>query len=338
MKSGKFLNVEAKAGEKAFGHVPVGELPDGNMLQIPVHVARGEKDGPVMLITNALHGDALSAAWTIREFYTGLDTGKLAGTVAVIPVCNPLAAAANRRHTPQDGWNMNRVFPARFDNVLNPGWVTQQMATVINDAVDQSDLVLDFHSGSDTIIHYIYARTNEPDKHDHGLEIAQMFGFKCIFAGKSPFSGTVTDYADSQGKDALLVEHGGIDIPDRCKQEAIRGINNILKYKGMLPGKPELPAEQIVIRDKQRPLLRARNGGWFVPMVDVSYLNNPIPKGTVLGKIVNPYNFKEVEPICAPCEETIPLMMKTLPSVMYPGDYTYIVGEGKTALKLNNRS
>ncbi len=336
MSSVKFLSVEARPGEKAFGRVPVGELPDGNMLEIPIHVAHGEKPGQVMLITNALHGDALSAAWTIREFYTNLNTAELAGTVVVIPVCNPLAAAANRRHTPQDGWNMNRVFPARFDNLHNPGWVTQQMAVVVTNAVDQADMVLDFHSGSDSIIHYIYARTTDPDQHDHALEIAQMYGFKCIYAGAPAFSGTITDYAASQGKEALLIEHGGIDIPQRYKQEAIRGVNNILKYKGMIPGKPDLPKEQIVIRDKQRPLLRARNGGWFVPGVDVSQLNNPVPKGTVLGKIVNPYTFEEVEVLRAPCEETIPLMMKTLPSVMYPGDYTYIVGEGKTALKLTN--
>ena len=332
----KFLSVEAKPGEKRFGQVPVGLLPDGNMLQIPVHLAAGTEDGPTVLITNALHGDALSVAATLMQFYTGLNTDGLKGSVAVIPVCNPLAAAANRRHTPQDGWNMNRVFPARFDNPYNPGWVTQQMAVVITEAVDQCDLVMDFHSGSDTVIHYIYARTTDPDAHDGELELASMYGFKCIYAGTPAFSGTVTDYAASQGKGALLVEHGGIEIPQEKKAEAIRGIYNIMKYKGMLPGKPELPTEQLVIRDKQRPLLRARNGGFFVPDLGIENLNQPVPKGTALGKIINPYTFEVVESLCAPCEETIPLMMKTLPSVMYPGDYTYIVGEGATALRLKN--
>ncbi|MCC6146374.1 MAG: succinylglutamate desuccinylase/aspartoacylase family protein [Anaerolineaceae bacterium] len=332
----KFLNVEAKPGEKAFNRVPVGELPDGNMLEIPVHLANGTKPGPIMLITNALHGDALSASETIRQFYLNLNTEGLSGAVAVIPVCNPLAAAADRRHTPQDGWNMNRVFPARLNDPHNPGWVTQQMAAVATEAVDQADMLLDFHSGSDSIIHYIYARTTDPEKHDHSLEVAQMYGFKCIYAGTPVFSGTITDYAASQGKDALLIEHGGIGIPQYCVQEATRGIYNILKYKGMLSGKPELPKEQIVIRDKQRPLLRPRNGGWFVPAIGADKLNNPVPKGAELGRIVNLYNFKDVEVLYAPCEETIPLMMKILPSKMYPGDYTYIVGDGKTALRLTN--
>lgn len=332
----KVLNAEAKPGEKVYTRVPVGELPDGNMLELPVHLANGTKPGPMMLITNALHGDALCTSETIRQFYTNLNTEGMAGSVAVIPVCNPLAAAANRRHTPQDGWNMNRVFPARFSDPYNPGWVTQQMAVFVTQAVDQCDLLLDFHSGSDSIIHYIYARTTDPEKHDHALEVAQMYGFKCLYAGTPAFSSTITDYAASQGKDALLVEHGGINMPAHCAPEAIRGINNIMKYKGMIAGKPELPKEQIVIRDKQRPLLRARNGGWFVPSILGDKLNSPVPKGTVLGKIVNLYNFKEVETLYAPCEETIPLMMKILPSVMYPGDYTYIVGEGKTALRLTN--
>ncbi|NMB90848.1 MAG: hypothetical protein GYA17_21005, partial [Chloroflexi bacterium] len=179
----KVLNVEAQPGEKAYGRAPVGELPDGNRLEIPIHVINGKLPGPTVLITNALHGDALSAANTLRSFYAGLDTDSLAGAVAIIPVCNPLAAAANRRHTPQDGWNMNRVFPARYTDPYNPGWVTQQMAVVVTQAVDQTDMVIDFHSGSDTVIHYIYARTTDPDLHDHYLEIAQMYGFKCIYAG-----------------------------------------------------------------------------------------------------------------------------------------------------------
>jgi uncharacterized protein len=337
MEIKKFLNVEAKPGERAYGKVAVGELPDGNMLEIPVHLANGAKPGPTMLITNALHGDALSASATIREFYLKLDLEKLSGAVAVMPVCNPLAAAANRRHTPQDGWNMNRVFPVHFSDPHNPGWVTQQMAEVCTRAVDQSDMVLDFHSGSDSIIHYIYTRTTTPDAHDHALEVAQMFGFKCLYAGTPAWSGTITDYAASQGKDGLLVEHGGIGIPEYCSQEAVRGIHNILKYKGMEPGKPALPKEQIVIRDKQRPLMRMRNGGWFVPALGVENLNNPVKKGTELGRIVNLYNFKDVEILYAPCEQTIPLMMKIHPSLMYPGDYTYIVGEGATALKLVNQ-
>lgn len=332
----KFLSVEAKPGEKSYGRIPVSQLPDGNMLEISVHLANGTEPGPTILITNALHGDALSVASTLREFYLDLNLDGMKGSVAVIPVCNPLAAAADRRHTPQDGWNMNRVFPARFDNPYNPGWVTQQMATVLTEAVEQSDMVMDFHSGSDTVIHYIYARTTDPDARDHALEAAQMYGFKCIYAGTPAFSGTITDFAASLGKDALLVEHGGIEIPRYCKDEAIRGIYNIMKYKGMLSGKPELPEEQIVIRDKERPLLRTRNGGWFLPEVGIDMLNKPITKGTVLGKVINPYNFEEVETLKAPCEQTIPLMMKALPGMMYPGDYTYIVGEGASALKIKN--
>jgi len=337
MKMKKFLSIEAKPGEKVFGRIPVGLLPDGNMLEIPVHLAAGTKEGPTVLITNALHGDALSVSATIGEFYNSLNPEGMAGAVAVIPVCNPLAAATNTRHTLQDGWNMNRVFPARFNNPHNPGWVTQQMAVTLTEAVDECDVILDFHSGSDTVIHYIYARTTDPDARDHALELSQMFGFECIYAGTPAFSGTITDYAASLGKDALLVEHGGIDIPWARKQEAIRGIYNILKYKGMLPGTPELPAEQIVIRDKQRPLLRMRNGGWFIPEVGIDMLNKPIAKGALLGKVINPYTFETVESLYAPCEATIPLMMKTMPSVMYPGDYTYIVGEGSTALRLKNR-
>ncbi len=337
MGSVKFLNVEAEPGEKAFGKVRLGELPDGNNIEIPVHVINGAKPGPSLLITNALHGDAMGTAKMIRDYYLRLDPEKLRGAVVIIPVANPLAAATNTRHTLQDGWNMNRVFPARFDNPHNPGWVTQQMATVLTDAVDQTDCLLDYHSGYGTIIHYIYARTTNPDEFSHELEVSSMFGFKYLYAGTPAWSGTITDYAASQGKDALLVEHGGIGMPDWCYEEAIQGIFNIMKYKGMVDGTPVLPDIQYVIRDKHRPLMRARNGGWFVPEVGVDMLNEPIKKGNVLGRILNLYDFREVETLYAPVEESVPLMMKTLPGVMVPGDYTYIIGERSTALQIKNK-
>jgi len=266
-----------------------------------------------------------------------LDPEQLSGVVAIMPVCNPLGAAGNARHTPQDGWNMNRVFPAKPANEYNPGWVTQMMAEQVDKAIQECDILLDFHSGSDTVIHYMWADTSEPENRDKNFELAQMVGFKYMYAADAQFDGTSTEYAISLGKEGLLVEHGGIGLPDYCREEAIRGVFNILKYKGMMSGKPDLPKEQIVIREGHRTLVRPHHGGWFIPEVGSEKLDDPMPKGTVLGRVINLYNFKELEVLRAPYEESIPLMMKVLPGIVYPGDYGYIIAEGKTAMRLKNK-
>ena len=55
---------------------------------IPITVLRGEKPGPVVLITAAIHGDELNGIEIVRQLIYNFDMTELAGTLICVPVVN----------------------------------------------------------------------------------------------------------------------------------------------------------------------------------------------------------------------------------------------------------
>ena len=72
-------------------------------------------------------------------------------------VANPLGFRKYNRLTPQDGMNLNRIFPGNPD-----GTVSEQLAHRLLDlALETGDVMLDLHSGGDLTItpfYVIYAK------------------------------------------------------------------------------------------------------------------------------------------------------------------------------------
>ena len=73
---------QVNPGEKAYFTVPVGQLSHQAVIEIPVIVVVGKKEGTVLWVNGTVHGDELNgsyAAWELsREpvSYTHLDVYK----------------------------------------------------------------------------------------------------------------------------------------------------------------------------------------------------------------------------------------------------------------------
>ena len=77
-----------KKGEKAIIDIPVARLPSGTMINIPVHVYRGEEDGPRLLLLAGLHGDEINGVETIRRMIKSSWVVPKKGSVICIPILN----------------------------------------------------------------------------------------------------------------------------------------------------------------------------------------------------------------------------------------------------------
>ena len=60
----------------------------GNPLRVPLVVARGWEDGPVLGVIAVVHGNALNGLPVVRQLFQSLDLNNLCGTVVGIPVVN----------------------------------------------------------------------------------------------------------------------------------------------------------------------------------------------------------------------------------------------------------
>lgn len=305
----------------------------GEPLRIAMHHIEGRAGkGPTLGLFSTSHGDEAYALLIIREVLRRIHPDRLKGSVLAVPVGNPVAFESFTRTTGQgmntDKNNLNRVFPGTPD-----GWLTEQMAHVISrEFVSRIDSLIDFHCGGlETAIDYILVEERDGEVGQRSVELAYTYGTDLLFfTPTAAHSGTLTQYAHSQGIPSVTAELGGCayDRPgylERC----VRGTLNVMARLGMIDAEVETPERQMVMR--RRTLLRPKNGGLFIPEAGFEKLGKSVPGGTVLARVVSAQTFEELEVLSAPFDSTVLIMMRGVLSRVSPGDYAYILGDGSSA-------
>lgn len=313
-------------GQRQLTSIPVTRMATGAPLDLTVHAIAGVRPGPKLLLLGGLHGDETASVDVLRRVLYSVDPSCLSGTLLIVPVANPPAFEGKTRNTPQDMIDLNRVFPGSAS-----GWLTERIAARLAELVPQVDCIVDYHSGPIGLsIHYSYLGVQTDVKLtaqvralavDHGLEM--------LYAGPLP-AGSLGVYANSLGVVSFAAMVGGDSrLAPSLEGELRRSAINLMKHLGMLPGRPDLPERQWLIRDRQ--LIRTTVGGLFEPLIGPEGLTKVYPHGTPLGRIFDPSTLEELEVLRAPLEENALLMLRGVASSVHPGDYAYIVAEMKTA-------
>ena len=309
------------AGESSDVFLPVSESYSGISLKIPIRIQRGEEDGPVILITAALHGDELNGTGVIRELICDEGFQLKRGALIMVPILNLLAFDRHSRYLP-DRRDLNRCFPGSLNGSL-AGRIARQ---IFNELIGRADIVIDLHTAS-------VRRTNYPsirgDMSDPAVrDLAIDFGCEVIIDGRGP-KGSLRREACRAGCPAIVMEGGEVwKVEPAIVATAVRGIKNILHSKGMIEGETRLPEAQAVI-DNTR-WVRAERGGFLQFHVRPGQLiekNQPLATNSdLLGHenrlLISPFN-------------GVILGMTTLPAVS-PGEPVCHIGElphGPSALR-----
>jgi predicted deacylase len=305
--------------------IPVATMATGLDLSIGMHVVQGRSSGPRVGIVSTHHGDEIFTGDLIRRLLFRLKPDQIAGTLYAVPTANPLAFEWGTRHTPQDMTNMNRVFPGN-----DAGWITEVMARALTEAlVPNLDVLIDLHCGAtDTSIHYTYTRSPETDFGRRVHELALIAGAEVLWESNGPAGTLAGDAADAGILTVIVEVGGGTSFGSPLEARGIRGLTNILKKVGMLDGEPEVDPARIVVRNGTG--VRPRHGGLFLPEIGLETLGKSISGGTLLARVVSPQSFEEIDRLVAPYEQTEIMMVRDRISKVHPGDYAYIVGDGKS--------
>lgn len=317
---------------------PVTIRASGETLQLAIHTLTGSGDGPTLGLFSTSHGDEAYTIQVIRAVLDRIDPRVLRGTIRAIPVGNPIAFESFTRTTGQgmntDKNNLNRVFPG-----TPSGWLTEQIAHVISTKfVDGLNYLVDFHCGNlETAINYILVEEGDTPVSEKSMILSKLCGTDLIYKTRKPEqSGTLSQYAMSLGIPTVIAQLGGnVPNPAQYLERCFTGIQNILIHLGMLDGEIELPAQQFVL-EGPRTLLAPRVGGLFIPELGFDYLSKTVPGGTVLGRVISPHTFEELEVLRAVYDKTVLIMLRGVMSRVNPGDYAYILGNGATAEVINN--
>ncbi|MEO1171912.1 MAG: succinylglutamate desuccinylase/aspartoacylase family protein, partial [Myxococcota bacterium] len=75
-------------GRRETIELPVGRLPTGTSLTLPIAVLNGTRPGPTVWLNAAIHGDELNGIAVVRQVVRQLKPKSLAGTVIAVPIVN----------------------------------------------------------------------------------------------------------------------------------------------------------------------------------------------------------------------------------------------------------
>ncbi len=292
-------------GEQADLALTVSKSYSGARIRVPVHVWRGERPGPTVFVTAAVHGDELNGTGTIRHLILERPFELRSGSLILVPVVNIPGFEQLSRYSP-DRRDLNRSFPG-----LTRGSLTSRLARVIYDnIVGRSNYGIDLHTASARRTNFPNARA-DMDQEATG-RLASLFGAQLTLNGKGP-AGSLRREAVKAGCATLILEAGEIwKVEPAVVEYTLRGIRNVLVGLEMIDGEVVEPAYRIVAEETK--WIRASAGGFLTFHVhagDVIEKDQPIATNTSLvGRRQNV--------VTAP-RDAVVLGLTTLPAVS-PGD------------------
>ena len=208
----------------------------------PCFEATGAADGPRLCVLAGVHGCEYSGIAAVGRFMRTLDTDALSGTVVAVPIVSPAMFAGRAAFlSPADGKNPNRCFPGDPD-----GTYSEQLAHhVFTELIAPSDALVDVHGGDLVEALEPFTLHDESPVGDRARAMAVAYGLPYVVCPEpdgTSIGGTTSEAAAAAGIPAITPEAGGCGLlEDDAIAAHVRGLENVLRVLGMLPGEVEPP-------------------------------------------------------------------------------------------------
>jgi predicted deacylase len=299
----------ARRGEKVSGFISVSDGVDPGT-KIPVTVATGAQDGPVLALVAGIHGSEPSPIVALQRVRAQLDPAQLSGTVIIVHIANvPSFVHRTIYRGPWDAKNLNRVFPGSAT-----GTTSERIAHAITThVIDQCDCLVDMHSGDGNEDLRPYAYWNQlgldAAVDARARDLALAFGLDHIVIDRgrprdANASLFCSNTAHVRGKPAVTTEAGGVGVPtEEMVMVNVNGAFRVMRHLGMLPGPREI-VEHPRWLEPSEVFYSPGTGLWYPAVVPDQH----VEQGDVIGTLTDYFG------------ETIAEVMSTLAGVV-----TYVV-------------
>lgn len=282
---------------------------------VPVLVAHGDKAGPRLCLTAAIHGDELNGIEMVRRLMYELEPDQLAGTVIGVPIVNLDGFRSGSRYL-SDRRDLNRYFPGN----KNGSAASRVAHSLFSNIVRHCDYLVDLHTGSQKRVNLpqLRADLDNPDV----VAFAKHFGGMTVLHSPG-VTGMLRDAAVKKDIVAVTMEAGG---PNRLETEAVsngvQAIDTLLENLGMRKASRFWSAPQPVFYESE--WIRATQGGILLAEVE---LNQKVKKGQVLGTVTDPIS-NTGSAIIAPYNGRV--LGMAVNQVVHAGFAAFRIGEEKT--------
>jgi uncharacterized protein len=275
-------------GERRRLEIPVGQLPTGTGLSLPIVVVNGRKPGPTAWISAAVHGDEVNGVEIIGGVLEQIVPKDLAGCLITVPIVNVFGFNAQSRYLP-DRRDLNRSFPGS-----ERGSLAARIAFLfMQEVVRKCQFGIDLHTGSNHRTNLPQVRANLHD--DQTRVLAEAFAAPVIMHAAA-IDGSLRKAATDVGARTIVYEAGE---PLRFDRGAISlgrdGVLRVLAALGMLKSAPKKKGPHSALIAKTT-WVRALNSG--ILRLDAT-LGDSVTARQQLGLVADAFG-EDAAPILAP--------------------------------------
>ncbi len=212
----------------------------GAPVYIPVIIAKGHDDGPVVGLTAAVHGNELNGIPVIQRLFNEIDVQQLRGTIIGVPVVN-VPSFFRRKRRFIDGVDLNHIMPGKENGNVSQVYAYRFMERVVR----HFDYLLDLHTASFGRINSYYIRADLNNEQTKKMALLQN---SQIIVNNPPSDGTLRGAAAELGIHAITLEVGNPNLFQKGMiRSSLTGIHNLLSYLGMVDGDIEEAESEAVI-------------------------------------------------------------------------------------------
>ena len=275
------LNICGLAVERGAKLRTMLPVPD-TQIEIPITIINGAADGPTLLVTAGIHGGEYPGIAAAMELGGELEPEHLHGFLIMLHPVNIQGFWARREFiVPEDGKNLNRVFPGRADGTLS-----EKIAYLISSELfPLADFYVDLHSGDihESLHPYVYY-PGQPTEEvaQKARSVAKVLNVEYMV--RSMATGGAYNYAASTGLPSILIERGGAGL---CLHEDIEeyksDLRNILRKLKLL-AEPVKPRRYIPRDMTDLIYLEAEQTGCWLHHI---HSGDFVEEGQVLGRLTD---------------------------------------------------
>ena len=223
----EIAGTSVKAGSRQSIDIPLPNFYTHSAASMPVHVVRGRKPGPCLLVCAAIHGDEINGVEIIRRILTHKLINKIQGTLIAIPVVNVFGFVSKSRYLP-DRRDLNRAFPGS-----ETGSMAARLANMLmTEIIPHCTHVVDLHTGAvnrENLPQIRAKLTDEPITE----AMARAFGVPVIL-NANLVDGSFRTAASEREIPVILYEAGeALRFEEVAIRAGVKGILGVMSHLGM---------------------------------------------------------------------------------------------------------
>lgn len=278
-------DVDVAPGSRRTVDIPAALLYTHAPVTLPVHVVHGRRDGPVLLVCAAIHGDEINGVEIIRRLLQVPALKRLRGTLLAVPIVNVFGFTDRSRYLP-DRRDLNRAFPG-----TERGSLAGRLAWLFKTRVlDLATHVIDLHTAA---IHrdnlpQVRANLDEPEC----AAMAEAFGTPVV-VNTPLIEGSLRQVCNDEGMPVVTYEAGeALRFDEQAIKAGLAGVVRVMRHLGMVStrARARAPKTESYAANNSH-WMRAEQDGIFRAIVP---LGASVSEGTALGFIADPFGEREI--------------------------------------------